>query len=186
MRAMQDSFHAACGLERGLERGVMGSKAKHEAVSAFYSTMTSSDEAPALKPRDYAAAAVGVKTEAWLKAEEVAKANATKVARELRTRKASRSRVKAIKNQAEALEQKAQNLSHKEIQLRIDQYDFERRTRSLAEREKEVSTAEGKVLSLEAERDALERRFEMLEGRSRVESKAPMRGRKYDSEQTLD
>ncbi|MFV0927062.1 MobV family relaxase [Pseudomonas palmensis] len=185
MRAMQDSFHTACGLERGLERGVMGSKAKHEAVSAFYSTMTFAGEAPALKPRDYAAAAVGVKTETWLKAEEVAKANAIWAARGPRTRKASRSQVKAIKNQTKTLEQKAQSLSQKEIQLRFDQDDCERRSRRLAAREKEVSTAEHKVMLLEAERDALERRFEILERRSRAENEAPVRGRKYDIEQTL-
>lgn len=185
MRAMQDSFHAACGMERGLERGVMGSKAKHEAVSAFYSAMISADETPALKPRDYAAAAVGIKTEAWLKAEEVAKANAIRAAREPRNRKACRSKLKAVKSRAETLEQKAQNLSHKEIQLRFNQDEVERRFRSLAAREKEVSTAENRILLLEAERDALERRFEILEGRSRVENKAPVRGRKYDIEQAL-
>ncbi|MGP5403422.1 MobV family relaxase, partial [Pseudomonas helleri] len=65
LRAMQTSFHAEVGALRGLERGVEGSKAKHEAVSAFYSTMAAAGEAPVLKRRDYAAAAVGVKTEAW-------------------------------------------------------------------------------------------------------------------------
>lgn len=166
LRAMQSDFHAKVGAPRGLDRGVEGSKAKHETVSAFYSTMTAEGEAPALKPRDYAAAAVGVKTEAWRQAEDVAKANAVRAAREPRTKKSTRAKAKAVEKQAEANEQKAQSLSHKEIDLRSAQDDLERRSESLAEREKQVQAAkyeaEHKVFVLEAERDALQRRLDEL------------------------
>ena len=185
LRAMQTDFHSRVGAPRGLERGVEGSKAKHEAVSAFYTTMTAADEAPTLKPRDYAAAAFGIKTESWKQAEDVAKANASRAAREPRTRKSIMSKVTAIKKQAEALEQKAQELKQKEVRLRIDNDQLERRSSSLLEREKEVSASDGKVLSLEAERGALERRLEMLDGRVDKGNKAPIRGQKYDSENTL-
>jgi hypothetical protein len=185
MRAMQTDFHAKCGASRGLERGVEGSKAKHEAVSAFYATMTASDEAPALKPKDYAAAAVGVKTEAWKQAEDVAKANATKAVREPRTKKATRAKAKAAEKQAEALEQKAQSLSHKEINLCGAEDDLERRYRSLSEREKEVSAAEHKILALEAEREALERRLELLQGKPEWHEKAPRKGLGHDESATL-
>lgn len=176
LRAMQTDFHAKCGAPRGLERGVEGSKAKHETVSAFYATMTAADEAPALKPKDYAAAAMGIKTDAWKQAEDVAKANATRAAREPRTRKATRSKAKAVQKQADALEKKAEDLDVKAIKLRSDADDLQRRSSSLADRERAVGAAEHKVLALEAERDALERRLEMLQGKPEVHEKAPRKG----------
>lgn len=186
LRAMQSDFHAKVGAKRGLERGVEGSKAKHEAVASFYSTMTAADEAPALKPKDYAAAALGIKTESWRQAEDVARANATRAAREPRSRKATRSKAKALQKQAAKLEQKTQDLDVKAIEQRSRQDDLDRRSRSLSEREKEVSKAEHRVMSLEAERDALERRLEMLEGPSAGKhEKAPGRGLRHDSGNTL-
>lgn len=181
LRAMQTDFHAKCGAPRGLERGVEGSKAKHEQVSAFYASMTAADEAPALKPKDYAAAAMGIKTEAWRQAEDVAKSNATRAAREPRTKKATRSKAKAVQKQADALERKAEDLSVKEIKLRSDRDDLEKRSRSLSEREQAVRAAEHKVLALEGERDALERRLEMLQDKPAVHEKAPRKGLDHDS-----
>ncbi|MNP69481.1 hypothetical protein D3C76_1655810 [compost metagenome] len=71
---MQDSFHAACAKSRGLERGIRGSKAKHEKIAAFYSALTAAGEAPQLHRKDYAAAAIGIKTDVWKQAEEAARA----------------------------------------------------------------------------------------------------------------
>lgn len=185
LRAMQSDFHAKIGAPRCLERGVGGSKAKHEAVSSFYAALTSADEAPALKPKDYAAAAMGIKTEAWRQAENLAQANAVRTAREQRTRKSIRSKAKAAKKQAESLEKKAENLSVKEIMLRSDRDDLERRSRSLTERENEVRADECKVFALEAERDTLERRLEMALHRLGEHKKAPQKGLDYDDSVTF-
>ncbi|WP_242483035.1 MobV family relaxase [Pseudomonas sp. TH10] len=106
LRAMQTDFHAKIGAPRCLERGVEGSKAKHETMSSFYATMTAANEAPALKPKDYAAAAMGIKTEAWRQAEDLAKANAVRAAREPKTKKSTWAKAKAVKKQADALEKK--------------------------------------------------------------------------------
>lgn len=183
LRAMQSDFHAKVGAKRGLDRGVEGSKAKHESVSAFYATMTAADDAPVLRPRDYAAAAVGIKTKAWQQAQDVAQANATRATREPHARKATRSRAKALKKRAAELDEKAQVVAHKEVLLRSDADDLERRARSLDDREKAVSAAEHKALALEAERDALERRLEILQGKPAGHEKAPRKG--PDSSVTL-
>ena len=164
LRAMQSDFHAKVGAKRGLERGVEGSKAKHESVASFYSTMTAADEAPALKPKDYAAAAVGIKTESWRQAEDVAKANATKAAREPRLRKATRSKAKALQMQASKLEQQEIDLSVEASKLRRQRDDLERRARCLDDWERMVSAADAKVLAAEVERDALDLRLKALEG----------------------
>lgn len=181
LRAMQTDFHAKCGVSRGLERGVEGSKAKHEQVSAFYASMTAADEAPALKAKDYAAAAMGIKTDAWKQAEDVAKANATRAAREPRTKKSTMAKAKAVQKQAHFLEKKADDIRVKEFNLRTATDDLDRRSSSLADREKAVSAAEHKVFALEAERDALERRLEMLQGKPAVHEKAPRKGLDHDS-----
>lgn len=103
LRTMQTDFHAKVGAPRLLERGVGGSKARHEAVSSFYATMTAAEEAPALKPKDYAAAAIGFKTKSWRQAEDLAKANAVRAARELRTKKSIKAKVAAVKKKVDSL-----------------------------------------------------------------------------------
>lgn len=163
LRAMQSDFHAKVGAKRGLERGVEGSKAKHESVASFYSTMTAADEAPALKPKDYAAA-VGIKTESWRQAEDVAKANATKAAREPRLRKANRSKAKALQIQASKLEQQELDLSAEASKLRRQREDLERRAKCLEDWERMVSAADAKVLAAEVERNAIDLRLKALEG----------------------
>ena len=185
LRAMQTDFHAKVGAPRGLARGVEGSKTKHEAVSSFYATMTAANEAPALKPKDYAAAAMGIKTEAWRQAEELAHANAVSAAREQRMKKSTRAKAKAVKKQADALEKKAEDLSIKEIIIRSDRDDLERRSRSLSERESEVRADEHKIFDLETERDALARRLEIALGKPNDYKRAPRYGLNYDESVTL-
>lgn len=185
LRAMQTEFHAKIGVPRGLERGVEGSKTKHESVSSFYTTMTLANEAPALKPKDYAAAAMGIKTEAWRQAEELAQANVVRVAREQRTKKATRAKAKAMIKQAGALEKKAQDLNVKEIMLHSDRDDLERRSKSISEREAEVRATEYKVHALEAERDTLERRLEIAQGNPGGHRRTPGRRLDYNDSVTL-
>nr|WP_314529223.1 MobV family relaxase [uncultured Pseudomonas sp.] len=185
MREMQDSFHTACGVKYGLERGLRGSKAKHEEVAAFYGTLTAAGHAPQLSSKDYAAAALGIKTAIWKQAEDVAKANALRAAHEPRIRKANRSRWKSLKKLAVDLDEKQQVATHREIERASKEAVLEQRFKSLAAREIEILAAEHKVLVLEGERNALMRRLEMLEGRMGKENKAPERGRQYDSQYTL-
>ena len=185
LREMQDSFHAACGAKRGLERGVRGSKAKHEDVAAFYATMTAAGEAPQLSFRDYAAAAIGKKTDRWKQAEAVSKANAQRAAHEPRARKANRSRYRRLDKVAMELDERQQIAAHREIEHAIKIYELEQRSRSVAAREKEIRAEADKVLILEAERDTLERRLDILEGRMHPQHMAPERGRDRNDEVTL-
>lgn len=185
LRAMQSEFHAKVGAPRCLERGVEGTKTKHEAVSSFYATMTAADGAPALRPKDYAAAAMGIKTKAWRQAEELAQANAVRATREQRTKQSARSNAKALVKHADALKAKAEDLSVREILLRNERDNLERFSRSLSEREREVRADECRVVALEAERDALERRLEMAQGIPDDHKKAPRMGPNYDNSVTL-
>ncbi|VVO30860.1 MobV family relaxase [Pseudomonas fluorescens] len=185
LREMQDGFHAACGAKRGLERGVKGSKAKHEDVKAFYSTLTAANEAPQLSRKDYAAAAFGVKTENWKYAEKVASANALRATYEPRTRKATRSKCKVLKKLAVTLLEQQQIAAHREIERTIKEDDLEQRFKSLVSLEKISREAECKVLSLEAERDALQRQLEILEEKKKQNNKAPERGHRDEIEYTL-
>lgn len=180
LRAMQSDFHAKVGAPRGLERGVEGSKAKHENVRAFYATMTAADEAPQLTKKDYAAAAVGLKTDAWQQAEKIAKANTTRAAREPRTRKANGSRRRALAKAEGLLDERQQVIKGKEIMLRSKSDDLERASTALAEREKEIRAAEHQNELLKAERDALQRRLEMLEDKPRAHKKPPEKGLDHD------
>lgn len=163
LKAMQTDFHAKVGARRGLERGVEGSKAKHEAVSAFYSTMAAAGDAPMLKPRDYAAAAVGVKTEAWRRAEAVASANAQGAARHARSKRAALSRSRAVKKAADQVSDRQQAVEQQEQQLRSRVQEVDRRTRSIEGLVTQLSETENKVAVLTAERVALKRRIAQLE-----------------------
>ncbi|EJM77926.1 MobV family relaxase [Pseudomonas sp. GM60] len=184
LRAMQTSFHAKVGAQRGLERGVEGSKAKHEAVSAFYSTMTAAGEAPVLKPRDYAAAAVGMKTEAWLRAEAVASANALGAARHARSKQAVLSRARAVKKAASLVEDRQREIERREHRLRSREVDLDRRSRSIDDLVSQASEAEQKAVVLAAEKFDLEHRLKMLES-SLCRGKVWARGEHNDPEFTL-
>ena len=164
LRAMQTSFHVEVGAQRGLERGVEGSKAKHEAVSAFYSTMAAAGEAPVLKSRDYAAAAIGVKTEAWQRAEAVASANAQGAARHARSKQAVLSRARAVKKATSLVENRQREIELQEHQLCSRELDLERRSRSIDGLVSQVSEAKQKAMVLAAEKFALEHSLKMLEG----------------------
>lgn len=184
LRAMQTSFHAEVGALRGLERGVEGSKAKHEAVSAFYSTMAAAGEAPVLKRRDYAAAAVGLKTEVWQRAEAVASANAQGAARHSRSKQAVLSRARAVKKAASQMEDRQREIERREHQLRNREGELDRRTRSIDGLVSLVSEAEQKAVVLAAEKSALEHRLKMLEV-SLANDKALAREARHDQEFTL-
>lgn len=184
LRAMQTSFHAKVGAQRGLERGVEGSKAKHEAVSAFYSTMAAVGEAPALKPRDYAAAVVGVKTDAWQRAEAVASANAQGAARHARSKQAVLSRARAVKKAASLVEDRQREIERREHQLRSREVDLDRRSRSIDDLVSHASEAEQRAVVLAAEKFALEHRLKMLES-SLANDKALAREARHDQEFTL-
>lgn len=169
LRDMQDSFYAACNPKLGLERGIQGSKAKHEDVKAFYATMTADNKAPKLTPKDYAMAAVGKPTENWKKAEAVTRAREeaskamTAAAREPHTRKANKSRRKALEKTAAKLDQAGQQQAHKRLLLDEQQGKLDSLEKYLEAERREVAKERDKVLELEAVNAALERRLEMLQ-----------------------
>ena len=181
LKAMQTHFHEVCGKPHGLERGTEGSKAKHQELKQFYGALVVSGEAPNLQARDYAAAAVGIKTVTWRKAEVLAKSNSQAATVAPTMKKALASRGRALKKKADQLSERLQVYEHKRILLKQAEEVLESRARTLLEREKEVSAAEHKVIALEAERDALERRLEMIEEKA-ASHKAPSRGQKYDED----
>lgn len=184
LRAMQTSFHADVGAQRGLERGVEGSKAKHEAVSAFYSTMAAAGQAPMLKARDYAAAAVGLKTEAWQRAEALASANAQGAARHSRSKKAVLSRARAVKKAAAQVEDRQREIERREHQVRSRELDLDRRSRSIDDLVSQAGEAEQKAAGLAAEKSVLEHRLKTLEVRL-GNDKALARKARHDQEFTL-
>ena len=176
LREMQDSFHASCGAKRGLERGVRGSKAKHEVVSAFYSTMTAVGDAPQVSFKDYAGAAFGRKTDRWRQVEAVAKANAQRAALAAHTSKANRSRHKRLEELARRLDERQQVAAHREIVYSSKMYELDQRLESVVSRERESLADAGRILTLEAERDTLLRRLRMLESLVDPKGMAPRRG----------
>ncbi|WP_448110345.1 MobV family relaxase [Pseudomonas lini] len=180
LREMQDSFYATCGITHGLERGIRGSKAKHEEIAAFYTTLAAVGDAPQLRRKDYAAAALGIKTDAWHQAEDAARVNALKAAHEPRRKKANLARCLRIEKQAAQISESEQIVAHRRIVHAALEADLEQRSTSLALREKEILAVDDKLRTLEVERDALERRLEMIEEVSLTGEKAPFRARKYD------
>lgn len=158
LREMQDSFHAACGEKRGLERGVRGSNAKHEDIKAFYAGMVAEGEAPKLTSKDYAAAAVGLKTKAWEQAEAVVQNNAKQATRARRRRKQDNARGKALGNAEVALEGKAEG-----IEARLT--ELEKREQELARREVRVNELIDRVQHAEAVADAYKGREAALSQR---------------------
>lgn len=185
MRQMHTDFHEACGRKRGLDRGLEGSKAKHHDIKSFYATLNAAGLAPQLEAKDYAAAALGIKTTAWRKAEALAKSQAQSAAVGPTMKKALASRGKAISKKTEELGVGLQVFEQKRILLKQTEEALERRSKALEEREREANADEYLVLALKAERDTLLRRLEILETRTAIQNMAPIRGRKYESENTL-
>lgn len=185
MRKLQSDFHAACGKKRGLERGIEGSRAKHQDIKQFYAALRAANQAPKLEAKDYAAAAMGIKTAAWRNAEALAKSQAQGAALAPLMKKNLAARDKAINKKADDLSDRLQVFEHTRLLLKDAEYELECRSRALSERERSVMTTEHKILALEAERNALERRLEILDERNAIQDMAPVRGRKYESESTL-
>jgi hypothetical protein len=160
MRSMQDSFYSACGESRGLLRGVQGSKAKHEKISAFYTTLIAAGEAPELKASDYAAKAVGLETKAWRDAEAVSTRRMQTGAIEARGRKANLSRLKALEDQEIRLKANAEELKKAEIQLKI-------REKKVAQLERKVALIQPQLQTAKAQVEAIERLLEDRERRDK-------------------
>lgn len=185
LREMQDSFYTACALSRGLERGIRGSQAKHEKIAAFYTMLTSAGEAPELRRNDYAAAAIGIKTDLWKKAEEAARVSAVQAAYGLRQKKSNSSRCRSLERRAAEITESERVVAHRKIEHAANEFDLEQRSRSLTVREKDVWALRDEVLSLEGERDALERRLDMMKEVSVVEERAPFKALKYTHTHSL-
>jgi len=165
MRQMQTDFYEKCGRKRGLQRGVKGSKAKHQDIKSFYAAMNEAGSAPKLKAKDYAAAALGIKTASWRKAEDLTKAQAQGAALAPMIRKNLMSRSKTTIKNADMLSGRLEIYEHKRLLLNQAEDELASRTQALTERERQINTAVDKIFALEAERDTLERRLDMLQGK---------------------
>ena len=180
MKQLQTDFHAACGKKRGLGRGIEGSTAKHQDIKKFYAALSSAGAAPKLKAKDYAAAAAGIKTAAWRRAQAIAEANAMGISAVPAMKKAQGQRGKFLAQKTAELEERMQSINHRQILLREAEEELLKRAEALSEREYQLRVDADKIHAVEAERDALERRLEMIEEREARQTMAPVRGRKYD------
>jgi len=136
--------------------------------------------APKLNAGDYAAAALGIKTASWRRAEAVAKSNAEAAAVAPTIKKALASRGRSLRDETEKLSQRLQIVEHKKLLLKHLESDFEARADALLEREKAISAAEHKIKTVEADREALERRLAILTERMTYTQKTPRRGLDHD------
>ncbi|MBD8123850.1 plasmid recombination protein [Pseudomonas lutea] len=185
MKKMHSDFSSICGEPRNLKRGIEGGKAKHQDIKSFYASLNASGDAPKLTARDYAAAAIGIKTAAWRKAELLAKSNGQSAAIFPVTRKRLESRERTLnrlfdsqKLKTKEIEDQHEIIGHRRILLEQAEYDLQQRTRSVLERENAVSSAAQQIHAVEAERDALERRLEMYQDQGRMIAAPVSRGRK--------
>lgn len=193
LKQMHTDFNNACGKSRNLERGIEGSKAKHQDIKSFYGALNAAGKAPKLEAKDYAAAAMGIKTAAWRKAEALAQSNAHTAAVGPTMKKSLAARAKAatqkdmtLNDRAEGLRKRLEGLEHKRILLEQAEFDLAKRSQALAEREKTVSAAEQHVLSVEAERGALERRLEAYQvGEGSIMAPSNRGQKKYEEELSL-
>ncbi|WP_339080837.1 MobV family relaxase [Pseudomonas sp. TMP9] len=149
MRNMQDSFHDSCGASRGLQRGLRRSKAKHEDISSFYGALSAVGAAPELSAKDYALRAVGHKTSAWYKAEELTKALSIDASIEIKRRKRTSSKQKLIEIAEINNNVKAINLCHKEESLTKREREIECREKAIERREPELAIAIAKAEGME-------------------------------------
>jgi hypothetical protein len=149
MRNMQDSFHASCAASKGLQRGVRGSKAKHEDISSFYGVLAATGAAPELSAKDYAMRAVGHKTQAWYKAEELTNALTIGATIEIKRKKRTSSKQKSIEISELKNNRKETILSHKEKDLAKREREIESRERVIERRQPELAIAMAKAEGME-------------------------------------
>lgn len=155
MRSMQDSFHNACGVSRGLQRGIQGSKAKHEDISSFYGMLSSIDEAPELSAKDYALRALGHKTQAWHSAEQVTMALA-------QNSKMEKVRSKRVSSKQRAMDNLEAQNNNREVALNQKETELAKRAREIEKQEKEISRRKPELDIALARVEGMERMIELL------------------------
>lgn len=173
MKQLQSDFHAACGKKRGLDRGVEGSTSEHQDIKKFYAALNAVGVAPKLEAKDYAAAAMGIKTAAWRRAQAIAEANAKGIAVVPAMKNALAQRGKFLAAKTTEMGERMQAITHRELLLKTAEQELVKRFETLSERERQIKFDEHRVEILEAERDTLERRLEILE--KKVEIRSPRR-----------
>lgn len=168
MREMQDDFYRCCASYRGLERGVVGSKAKHQTIRGFYSALSKVDQVPTLSRGDHLAAACGIRTARRKEADSISMANSRAAIVARGVKKTQEARLRAMDIASKALEAalKEQAAVNAELQRAKRLADTE--LRRLQEREKAIAMDEARVLRIEAENEALRRAVKPIELLSRV------------------
>lgn len=166
LRDMQDSFHAHCGARQGLARGVKGSKAKHDAVSCFYTELARRHDAPKLSAVDYAAKAVGVETLRWKEAVELTASNLRRAAIALRKRK-------PIQARAKALERAEQRLARRNLAAADREHELSVRESNCIEHERQTSSILSQLNAERSRADSLERFLGKLHISEKLEGSKP-------------
>lgn len=174
LRKLQTAFYERCGKPFGLDRGIEGSKAKHEAIATHYGALAAAGEAPALTRKDYAAAAVGIETEAWKQAQQIVKAQAAAAATGPRQKKANSSRAKALDGRESVIERKASRIVSAGSQLKTRTAELNERERELEAREGALRAAELAAGAEKARADALERRLALLTAEAQPTPSTPL------------
>ena len=100
---MQDDFHQVCGQPHALDRGVKGSKARHTSIRQFYTQAKKAGEIPEVSKADLAAAAVGIYTDSYKKAQEAIRSVAKAALLAQHEAKAAKARKNALAGQEKAL-----------------------------------------------------------------------------------
>lgn len=166
----------------GLDRGVKGGKAKHEDVQQFYGALRDAGEAPQLTRKDYAAAAVGIETESWKKAQEATQATAKQAAVSSRKRKAIQATTKAQEQAEDQMGQRSMQLKLQEQKQGDKARALDCRERALDERERNLRSRENELDAEKARADALERQLQMLQERDKPKQDQPARKRNRGSD----
>lgn len=163
LRQLQTDFHSACGKPFGLERGIEGSKAKHEKIAAYYGALVAAGQAPELSKADYAAAALGIHTPAWKEALKLVNAQAAASVVSERGKKALEARNHALDKRESGIDAKASKIASEQRKLDAQRDDLAKREKALEARERALQEAELLVGRERARADSLERRLAILE-----------------------
>ncbi|MEV2123051.1 MobV family relaxase [Pseudomonas aeruginosa] len=141
MRALQDSFYAACGQPHNLLRGIQGAKAHHTDIKHFYAALGGPSPDETLSVLDYAAKALGYETEAWKLANSYAKRLAQQATMDALQRKALHSRTQALTLAEEQMRLDAARVQKNAKKQAKRELSLEHRERELAKREPELEIA---------------------------------------------
>ncbi|MGC7839968.1 MobV family relaxase [Pseudomonas wayambapalatensis] len=157
LRRMQTDFHEQCGKPFGLARGIEGSKATHQAVSAYYQALQSS---PSMISRsDMLAAAFGIQTPKF-------KSYLSAIRSITALTELQQSATESIQARNIALTRKADELHARELALESLELSLEKRADQLDRIDRELEMALYRAASERARADKLSSQLAALKALS--------------------